>query len=123
MTESSEYGESILFALVEDGKVLCETRDWGGTVRLWNPYSCRELFRISGLHGRLSADGRRLVCQRGSMFQLWHVAHGEGFRALPTQTAAANIPISYLNPADIRPDGRWLAVPGRREGIGETTSG
>jgi WD40 repeat protein len=93
-----------------DGKLLAVAGYGGGTVRIWDIASRREVAKISsGYRALFSPDGRLLAAGAGGTVRLWDVATWQHVATLRSRTDEV-LSLAFA------PDSRTLAV-GEAEGI------
>jgi serine/threonine protein kinase/WD40 repeat protein len=89
---------------------LLASHSWDGTLRLWEPWSGREVLQNPGQAWiRFSSDGQRLGLGWAgqSRYHLWEAVPSKEYRTL---NSILPMGTTGLYNGDISPDGRWLAI-------------
>jgi len=117
MEPSSDYGESVLFALTARGRVLCEVREWSGEMMESVPGGKVEPIDRESTDYREAALWRELgeeLCVEPTEFraigEVWYgtewVFHvfvvGAWNGELPETNRESNRPLRWVHPGDLR---------------------
>ena len=117
MQTSTDHGESVLFALTEGGRVLCEVREWSGEMMESVPGGKVEPidrksdnYQVAALRRELSEELGVTPVKFGRIGEVWyreewvfHVFVVSAWNGeLPETNRESNRPLRWVQPSDLR---------------------